>query len=41
MKFSDLILPSLIAIILLYGIVKGVDVYAAFVEGAIEGAKSL
>ncbi|HHZ03346.1 MAG TPA: spore maturation protein [Tissierellia bacterium] len=40
MKFSDLILPSLIAIILLYGIVKGVDVYAAFVEGAIEGAKS-
>lgn len=40
MNVSDLILPVLIAVILLYGIGKGVDIYSAFVEGAIEGAKS-
>jgi spore maturation protein B len=40
MNFSDLALPLLIAAILLYGIVKGVDIYSAFVEGAIDGAKS-
>jgi len=40
MNFSNIILPGLIAVILLYGILKGVDVYAAFVEGAMEGAKS-
>lgn len=40
MNFTDLILPSLIASILVYGIWKGVDIYSAFVEGAIEGGKS-
>lgn len=40
MNFSDIIIPLIIASILLYGIVKGVDVYSAFVEGAVEGAKS-
>ncbi|MDD3227567.1 MAG: spore maturation protein [Tissierellia bacterium] len=40
MNISDLVLPILIGLILFYGIVKGVDIYSAFVEGAIDGAKS-
>lgn len=40
MNISDLIMPSLIGLILFYGIAKGVDVYSAFVEGAMDGAKS-
>src|SRR5690554_1658654 len=40
MSISDLVLPILIRMILFYGISKGVDVYSAFVEGAIDGAKS-
>ena len=40
MNISDLVLPILIGLILFYGISKGVDVYSAFVEGAIDGAKS-
>lgn len=40
MNISNLVLPLLIAIILFYGIIKGVDIYSAFVEGAIDGAKS-
>jgi len=40
MNISGLILPILIGLILFYGIIKGVDVYSAFVEGAIDGAKS-
>lgn len=40
MNISDFIIPSLIGLILFYGIANGVDVYAAFVEGAIDGAKS-
>ncbi|HQK52678.1 MAG TPA: spore maturation protein, partial [Sedimentibacter sp.] len=40
MNISDLFLPILIGLILFYGIIKGVDVYSAFVEGAIDGAKS-
>ena len=40
MNFSDLILPLLIGSILIYGIFKKVDVYSAFVEGALDGAKS-
>ncbi len=40
MNISGLILPILIGLILFYGILKGVDVYSAFVEGAIDGAKS-
>ena len=40
MRISDLVLPILIGLILFYGIVKGVDIYSAFVEGAIDGAKS-
>lgn len=40
MNISDLVLPMLIGLILFYGIAKGVDIYSAFVEGAIDGAKS-
>jgi spore maturation protein B len=40
MNISDLVLPILIGSILFYGIYKSVDVYSAFVEGAIDGAKS-
>lgn len=40
MNISNLILPFLIGGILFYGIIKGVDVYSEFVEGALEGAKS-
>lgn len=40
MNLSDMILPILIGFILFYGIYKGVDVYSAFVEGAIDGGKS-
>lgn len=37
---ADLILPIIIAAILFYGIIKKVDIYAVFIEGAMEGAKS-
>lgn len=40
MNISDLILPLLIATILFYGIIQGVDIYSAFVDGAFDGAKS-
>lgn len=40
MNISDLMLPLLIASILFYAAAKGVDVYSAFVEGAMDGAKS-
>lgn len=40
MNTSNLLLPSLIGLILFYGIYKDVDVYSAFVEGALDGAKS-
>lgn len=40
MNISDLLLPLLIATILFYGIIQGVDIYSAFVEGALDGAKS-
>ncbi|MDW5298806.1 MAG: spore maturation protein [Sedimentibacter sp.] len=40
MNMSDLILPVLIGVILIYGILKKVDIYSAFVEGALDGAKS-
>lgn len=40
MNISNLILPFIIGAILFYGIIKGVDIYSVFVEGAFEGAKS-
>jgi len=40
MRLSDFILPILIGGILFYGMIKGVDVYAEFVVGALEGVKS-
>jgi len=40
MNMSDLILPVLIGGILIYGILKKVDIYSAFIEGALDGAKS-
>lgn len=40
MSMSDLVLPVVIGGILFYGIVKKVDIYGVFVEGAMEGAKT-
>lgn len=40
MKLSDFILPILIGGILFYGIIKGVDIYSEFIEGAYDGFKS-
>ena len=40
LNISDFLLPALIAGILVYGMIKGVDVYSEFVEGALDGAKS-
>lgn len=40
MSMSDLILPVVIGAILFYGMVKKVDIYAVFIEGAMEGAKA-
>lgn len=35
-----MIIPLLIGLVLLYGIIKGLDIYSLFVEGALDGAKS-
>lgn len=35
-----MILPAVIGSIMFYGIIKKVDIYTAFIEGAMEGAKS-
>lgn len=40
MKLADLILPFLIGGILFYGMIKKVDIYSEFVEGAFDGVKS-
>lgn len=40
MNISDFILPLLIGGILFYGMVKGVDIYSVFIEGAFDGARS-
>lgn len=40
MNISNLILPFVIGGILFYGMIKGVDIYSVFVEGALDGAKS-
>lgn len=40
MNLADLILPFLIGGILFYGLIKKVDIYAEFVEGAFDGVKS-
>lgn len=40
MNVSDLVMPMLVGGILFYGIVKKVDIYSAFIEGALDGAKS-
>lgn len=40
MRLSDFILPILIGGILFYGLIKGVDIYSEFIEGAFDGAKS-
>ena len=40
MNVSDLVMPILVGGILFYGIVKKVDIYSAFIEGALDGAKS-
>lgn len=40
MSVSDIILPVVIGAILFYGMVKKVDIYSVFVEGAMEGAKT-
>lgn len=38
MMISDLVLPVMVGGILFYGIIKGVDIYNEFVDGAREGA---
>lgn len=40
MNLSDYIIPVLIAFILIFGIIKRVDVFSAFVEGAEEGLRT-
>lgn len=40
MNISGFILPVLIGWILFYGMIKGVDIYSVFVEGAYDGIKS-
>ncbi|WMJ75764.1 MULTISPECIES: spore maturation protein [unclassified Sedimentibacter] len=40
MSASDILLSSVIGGILIYGMIKNVDIYGVFVEGALEGAKS-
>lgn len=40
MNLTDLILPFMIGGILFYGMMKGVDIYGEFVEGAFDGIKS-
>ncbi|WP_313340919.1 nucleoside recognition domain-containing protein [Sedimentibacter sp.] len=40
MSLSDLILPVVIGGILFYGIIQKVDIYGAFIDGAMEGAKA-
>jgi len=40
MRLSDFILPILIGGILIFGIVKGVNIYSEFIEGAMEGVKT-
>ncbi len=40
MSASDIVLPVVIGAILFYGMVKKVDIYSVFVEGAMEGAKT-
>ncbi len=40
MNFSDLIMPFVVGGILFYGIIADVDIYSAFIEGAMDGAKS-
>ena len=37
---SNLIIPIIIAVIMSYGIIKGVDIYNEFIKGAIEGIKT-
>ena len=39
MKLADIILPLLVLFIIIYGIIKKVDVYDEFVDGAKEGVQ--
>ncbi len=38
---SDYIIPIIIAVIMTYGIIKGVDVYSEFINGAKDGIKTI
>ena len=40
MSISDAVVPLIIAAVVLYGIVKRIDVYSAFAEGAKDGLKT-
>lgn len=40
MKLTDVLIPLIIAGILLYGVLKGVDVFAVFIEGAKQGLRT-
>lgn len=37
MKLSDFIIPAVVGFVLLYGLIKGVDVFKEFIAGAKEG----
>lgn len=39
-SFTDLIIPLLVASVMVFGLVKGVDVFALFLEGAKENLKT-
>lgn len=39
-SISDYIIPMIIAVIMTYGIIKGVDVYGEFINGAKDGIKT-
>lgn len=40
MYISNFFIPIIIVVIIFYGIIKGVDIYAEFVSGALEGIKT-
>ncbi|MCX7658752.1 MAG: hypothetical protein N2Z57_08760 [Oscillospiraceae bacterium] len=40
MKFSDFIIPCIIGAVLIFGLIKDVDVFNEFIEGAKENLKT-
>lgn len=40
MNIANYIIPTIIIVIIIYGIIKGVDIYTEFINGALEGIKT-